>query len=140
MTLYEFVRRASHDERLAESALAIPADVTSVRVCEHATGMELELQLAAPILDDAALLNMERCLKNVLHVSHVRMYIRNLDGEYGPLSMPAVWNWICWVMKQKTHGGIYVDAISSSEEEIRILLHEEISDEDKEEIRVFHIV
>jgi len=139
MTLYEFVRRASHDERLAESALAIPADVTSVRVCEHATGMELELQLAAPILDDAALLNMERCLKNVLHVSHVRMYIRNLDGEYGPLSMPAVWNWICWVMKQKTHGGIYVDAISSSEEEIRILLHEEISDEDKEEIRVFLI-
>ena len=137
MTLYEFVGQTSSDETLVKVAEAIPGDVCEVRVDERGFGIELKIVLTGPVSDADALVKMEVHLRQTLQVSHVRLYIMNMDSEFGRMSSTAVMNWVYWVMARKTGYGPYVSGISKSNEDIHVRLAMAITEELKEKICLF---
>ena len=79
MTLYEFAIEASSDEELAKIAQAIPSEVREIRIDENFEGMELKISLTGPIQSSRALKALEMELRAFLHLSHVRIYILNMQ-------------------------------------------------------------
>ena len=137
MTLYEFAMQTSQDEDLAKIAKAIPSEVTEISIDERFEGMELKIALTGPISSKRALKAMEQYLRQVLHLSHLRIYITNMQSEYGKLSIPSVLEWILWVINTKTGYGACIDELVFDENAVRILLQTQLSDEVKDSISDF---
>ena len=137
MTLYEFAMQTSQDEDLAKIAKAIPSEVTEISIDERFEGMELKIALTGPISSKRALKAMEQYLRQVLHLSHLRIYITNMQSEYGKLSIPSVLDWILWVINTKTGYGACIDELVFDEDAVRILLQTQLSDEVKDSISDF---
>ncbi|MBQ6271269.1 MAG: PolC-type DNA polymerase III [Clostridiales bacterium] len=137
MTLYEFAMQTSQDEDLAKIAKAIPSEVTEISIDERFEGMELKIALTGPISSKRALKAMEQYLRQVLHLSHLRIYITNMQSEYGKLSIPSVLDWILWVINTKTGYGACIDELVFDENAVRILLQTQLSDEVKDSISDF---
>ena len=126
MTLYEFALQASQDQDLAKIAKAIPSEVQEIRIDERFEGMELRIELTGPITSKRALKALEQYLKMVLHLSHVRIFISNISSDYGKQSMPAVMDWLLWVMNTKTGFGSCIDEMIPQDDSVRVLLQTRI--------------
>ena len=134
MTLYEFAIEASSDEELAKIAQAIPSEVREIRIDENFEGMELKISLTGPIQSSRALKALEMELRAFLHLSHVRIYILNMQEECGIQSMPSVLQWIKWVMQTKTGYGVLVDDLSPEGSKVRIVHSNTLSEQEEGEI------
>ena len=137
MTLYEFALQASQDEDLAKIAKAIPSEVQEIRIDERFEGMELKIELNGPIASRRALKALEQYLKQVLHLSHVRIFISNMSSEFGTQSLQPVMDWILWVIHTKTGYGACIDEIVPAEGCIRVILSTLLTDEIKDGISAF---
>lgn len=137
MTLYEFALQASQDEDLAKIAKAIPSEVQEIRIDERFEGMELKIELTGPIASRRALKALEQYLKQVLHLSHVRIFISNIRSAYGTQSLQPVLDWILWVIHTKTGYGACIDEIVPSGNAVRVVLATQLTDEIKDAISAF---
>ncbi|MBO4926847.1 MAG: PolC-type DNA polymerase III [Clostridiales bacterium] len=137
MTLYEFLTETSSDENLMKIAQAIPGDVQEIRLDDRFEGIEIKLHLTGPIKPNKALQALELLLRQVLHLTHVRIYIDNIESEIGEQSMPVVMNWLQWVLSCKSGYGAYISRLDKEGPDLHVLLNSEVTEETREGICAF---
>ena len=137
MTLYDFAIETSSDPKLKKIAMAIPSEVDEICIDECFQGMEIHLTLLDSIRAKNALMALEAYLRQYLHLSHVRIYIRNLLSEAGKASMPAILYWLQWVISNKTGFGNFISHLEMGDKCIRTVLIGEMPEEQAAQLNAF---
>ncbi|MBP5491756.1 MAG: PolC-type DNA polymerase III [Clostridiales bacterium] len=131
MTLYDFATETSSDQRLAKIAAAIPSEVLEVRIDDRFQGMEMKLALTGVIRHVTALRALELYFRRFFHLSHVRLYIDNIDSPFGVESMPAVLDWLGWVVQEKFNYGSTLQSLEYTDDKIVANIDMEFSEDQK---------
>ena len=135
MILYDFTSDISSDERLSKIASMIPSNIVEVILDDRFMGMELRLELTGAISHVKALSGLEEFLRQTLHLSHIRLYICNVDSEAGKKSMPAILFWMTRVLKTKCMYAHVLDKIEMSEDGLQAFLFAALPDEYQDQVR-----
>lgn len=137
MTLTDFVREISSDPKLLKVSEAIPSEINEICIDDCFKGMEIHLQLLGKISNAKALMALEAFLRQLLHLSHVRIFINNVESEVGAESMDAILNWLKWVIHNKTPYGNYISRLELTNGSLRIVLFQDMPEESAPELQDF---
>jgi len=135
MLLHEFTSDISSDDRLNKIASMIPSEVVEVYLDDHFAGLELRLQLTGTIAHEKALSALEELLRQLLHLSHIRLYICNVDSEYGRASMPAILQWMTRVLRSKCMYSHVLEKVELGQDTLNVYLYADLPDQYKNQVK-----